>query len=69
MVKLRKFGTFDMLTGSVTRNFRHYMHIGLLQPVLVVIDECIVFKCLQIICVPDIMTYELRQMFQKKLHL
>jgi len=41
------------------------MHIGLLQPVLVVIDECIVFKCLQIIYVPDIMTYELRQMFQK----
>jgi len=23
MVKLRKFGTVDMLTSSVTRNFRH----------------------------------------------
>jgi len=24
MVKLRKFGRVDMLTGSVTRNFRHF---------------------------------------------
>jgi len=24
MVKWRKFGTVDMLTGSVTRNFRHF---------------------------------------------
>jgi len=24
IVKLRKFGTVDMLTGSVTRNFRHF---------------------------------------------
>jgi len=23
MVNLRKFGTVEMLTGSVTRNFRH----------------------------------------------
>jgi len=25
MVKLRKFGTVDMLTGGVTRNFRHFL--------------------------------------------
>ena len=24
LIKLRKFGTFDMLTGSVTHNFRHF---------------------------------------------
>jgi len=26
-MKLRKLGTVDMLTGSVTRNFRHFLVI------------------------------------------
>ena len=25
LVKLRKFGTVDMLTGSMPRNFRHFL--------------------------------------------